>query len=193
TSSMAARRRRATCLRNGARRFICPGRKCWPAIFRAGHTTCICALPIRRIRKAPATPSASSTSSSMVTDMPLSSWRLFAFWALPIFLLLAQPIRAADTPDIYEAKSAAIDTADEVTLEAWVKIDPSCPEGARIFDKTIPGRRESYRLEVGKNRTIRFIAGRAECESKEPLATDRVVFVAAVLAPAAKMMTLYID
>ena len=41
----------------------------------------------------------------------------------------------------YEAAAGkALDLTDEVTLEAWVKVDPMGEAGGRILDKSAPGR-----------------------------------------------------
>src|SRR5262245_35379880 len=57
----------------------------------------------------------------------------------------------------YELKPQSIELGDEVTLEAWIKIDPACPEGARVLDKWAMGSQGGCRIEVGTDGGLRFV------------------------------------
>jgi alpha-L-fucosidase 2 len=94
----------------------------------------------------------------------------------------------------YEVKSPALDTAEEISLEAWVQVDPQCPEGARIFDKWGPGSQEGFRLEVGPERTVRLVTTAPEIVRAEfSLPTDHPSHVVAVFNPRQTIAKLYID
>lgn len=94
----------------------------------------------------------------------------------------------------YELKCPALDASDEVTLEAWVQVDPQCPEGARIFDKWGIGSQEGYRLEIGTNCSLAFVTTspeitRAQCR----LPVDRPAHVIAVFSPRQTVASVYVD
>src|SRR5215467_8906790 len=65
------------------------------------------------------------------------------------------PMTFTPSSRFYELRTPAMEVADDVTLEAWVKIDPACPEGACILDKWATGSQGGCRLEVGRDGGLR--------------------------------------
>lgn len=95
-----------------------------------------------------------------------------------------EPMVFTSTSRFYELRIPAMETADDVTLEAWIKIDPSCPEGACIIDKWATGSQGGCRLEVGRNGGLRFITTAPEVtESKFRLPEGKLSHVVAVFSP----------
>ena len=94
----------------------------------------------------------------------------------------------------YELKTPALETADDVTLEARIKIDPACPEGARIIDKWATGSQGGCRLEVGRNGGLRFVTTAPEAtEYQSKLPADKMSQVVAVFSPRGLQANIYVD
>jgi alpha-L-fucosidase 2 len=94
------------------------------------------------------------------------------------------PLTFTSTSRFYELRTPAIETADDVTLEAWIKIDATCPEGACIIDKWATGSQGGCRLEVGRNGGLRFVTTAPEVtERRSKLPPDKLSHVVAVFSP----------
>jgi alpha-L-fucosidase 2 len=98
------------------------------------------------------------------------------------------------TSRFYELRTPAMETADDVTLEAWIKIDPTCPEGACIIDKWATASQGGCRLEVGRNGGLRFVTTAPEItESSSRLPADKLSHVVAVFSPRRLRADIYAD
>lgn len=81
--------------------------------------------------------------------------RLFTSIAC-ISVVLAGHLPALDftaTGNLYEA---LYKPGNVTSVQCWFKVDPSCPEGAYLFDKLVESTRSAYRLEIGKG-TLRLV------------------------------------
>src|SRR5437879_5120909 len=88
------------------------------------------------------------------------------------------------TSNIYELKSAALDDTENISLEVWLQVDASCPEGARILDKWGPGSQEGYVLELGPAGSLQFITtAPTPCRYEGKLSADKATHVVAVFVP----------
>ncbi|HSV15152.1 MAG TPA: glycoside hydrolase N-terminal domain-containing protein, partial [Tepidisphaeraceae bacterium] len=95
---------------------------------------------------------------------------------------------------IYELRSSSLDQSEDVTIEAWLKIDSACPAGARVIDKWGPGSDVGYRLEVAKDGSLQWLTtAPAECGTGKPLPNDRAAHVIAVFSPRATRAEIYVD
>ncbi len=95
---------------------------------------------------------------------------------------------------IYEAgPDPALDLADEVTLEAWVKADKMPGGGGRILDKSSPGTSDGYMLDTYPGNSLRFtvLNGAVGCDAKLP--GDRWTYVAVVYSASKKIEKIYVD
>jgi alpha-L-fucosidase 2 len=98
------------------------------------------------------------------------------------------------TSAFYELKTPPMESTDDVTLEAWITIDPACPEGARIFDRWATGSQGTCRLEVGPGGGLRFITTAPEVtEYKSALTADTLSHVVAVFRPRGLQADIYVD
>jgi alpha-L-fucosidase 2 len=95
---------------------------------------------------------------------------------------------------IYQAASErALDLADAVTLEAWVKADPMPQAGGRILDKLIPGTNNSYLLDTYPGNSLRLITAKGQCSYDARLSNDHWTHAAGVYSASQKIMALYLD
>jgi hypothetical protein len=73
---------------------------------------------------------------------------------------------------------------EDATIEAWVQPDPTCPEGARIFDKWATGSQAGFRLEIGAGGKLRFITtAPTVVDSEVGLPVGHASHVAATYSP----------
>ena len=87
-----------------------------------------------------------------------------------------------------------MENAESVTLEAWVKMDSDCPEGARIIDKWAMASQGGCRLEVGANGGLRFITTAPDpTDYSFPLPTNKFSHVVAVFSPRGLQASIYLD
>ena len=107
---------------------------------------------------------------------------------------LASELSDVTHPPIFELKDAALDDAENVTLEAWVRMAPGCPESAVIFDKRGTGSKDGYRLETGENGKLRFITtAPSVLETSVSLPTDARAHVVAVFSPRQNIAEIYVN
>lgn len=94
----------------------------------------------------------------------------------------------------YELRSPVLDNAENVTFEAWVKVNSACPDGARILDKWGSGSQEGCRLEVGPGGTLRFITTAPDAASSAvKLPADQFSQIVAVFSPRDTLADLYVN
>ncbi len=95
---------------------------------------------------------------------------------------------------IFEAAPGkALDLADEVTLEAWVKADPMDAAGGRILDKSAPGTQLGYMLDTWPGNSLRFLNVKGMCRFDAKLPADRWSHVVGVYSASKRIMKLYLD
>jgi len=87
----------------------------------------------------------------------------------------------------------ALDLADEVTLEAWVKADTMGESGGRILDKSAPGTQLGYMLDTWPGNSLRFLNAKGMCRCEAKLSANRWSHVAGVYSAPKKIMKLYVD
>ena len=87
----------------------------------------------------------------------------------------------------------ALDLADEVTLEAWVKADTMDETGGRILDKSAPGTQLGYMLDTWPGNSLRFLNAKGMCRCDAKLPADKWSHVAGVYSASKKIMKLYVD
>jgi alpha-L-fucosidase 2 len=125
--------------------------------------------------------------------------RMFLVSALAAALPAAA--RAADSDGyrldaksaIYEAgPDKALDLADEVTLEAWVKADKMPGGGGRILDKSQPGTSDGYMLDTYPGNSLRMITLSGMCQYDAKLPGDAWTHVAGVYSAPKKIQRLYV-
>jgi alpha-L-fucosidase 2 len=93
---------------------------------------------------------------------------------------------------VYELSSPALDSSEDLTLEAWLQPVPACPSGARVFDKWAPGLKEGCYLEVADGGTLRFITTAPDaCQAKLNVGTAS--HVVAVFSPRRTLANLYVN
>jgi alpha-L-fucosidase 2 len=109
-------------------------------------------------------------------------------------LILAAPVALApaqaqapqgrefnDGTPILQARAAALNLRDEVTLEAWVQPSASMPPGGgRILDKSVAGTSEGYLLDTFPNNSLRLITKAGPLTFDARLPADRWTYVAGV-------------
>jgi len=94
----------------------------------------------------------------------------------------------------YMAPAAtALDLAEEVTLEAWIKADPMPQGGGRILDKSAPGTQEGYMLDTFPGNSLRFLNRKGMCSFDAKLPADRWTHVAGVYSTPNRIMKLYVN
>ena len=95
---------------------------------------------------------------------------------------------------IYQAAGErALDRADAVTLEAWVKADLMPQGGGRILDKSPPGTNAGFLLDTYPGNSLRLITAKGQCSYNAHLSSDHWTHVAGVYSASRKVMALYVD
>ncbi len=99
-----------------------------------------------------------------------------------------------DSTPILQARGAALNLRDEVTLEAWVQPSAAMPPGGgRILDKSVAGTSEGYLLDTFPNNSLRMITKAAQLNFDAKLPTGRWTYVAGVYSSSRHIMKLYIN
>lgn len=95
-----------------------------------------------------------------------------------------------DTTPLYEA---SVNPENEITLQAWIKIDDQCPIGAILIDKLLPSGRSAYRLETAEGGVVQWVnsAGQS-CQIFGPFAPNRWTYLTAVLSRSRRIQKFYI-
>jgi alpha-L-fucosidase 2 len=95
---------------------------------------------------------------------------------------------------IYEAgPDKALDLADEVTLEVWIKADRMDQAGGRILDKSAPGSQEGYMLDTWPGNSLRLLNTKGFCRFDARLSAAQWTHVAGVYSASKKVMKLYLN
>jgi hypothetical protein len=89
--------------------------------------------------------------------------------------------------------SAALDLADAVTIEAWVRPEKLAPGGGRILDKSHAGTEDGYLLDTYPGNSLRLIVGDGALTCDAKLRTDRFTHVAGVYDARTGRKELHID
>ena len=105
----------------------------------------------------------------------------------------SEGLSLSESGPIYQAAGIALDFADAITLEAWVKADPMPQGGGRILDKLIPGTNNSYLLDTYPGNSLRLITAKGQCSYDARLSNDRWTHVVGVYSASQKVMALYVD
>lgn len=128
------------------------------------------------------------------------SLKIPALLILSASLATATPVQAQqgmafdERAPILQARGAALNVRDEVTLEAWVQPSASMPPGGgRILDKSVAGTSEGYMLDTFPNNSLRLITRAGPLSFDARLPSDRWSHVAGVYSASRKSMKLYID
>jgi len=106
---------------------------------------------------------------------------------------LSEGLALSENGPIYQAVESALDLANAVTLEAWVKADAMPQGGGRILDKLIPGTNDSYLLDTYPGNSLRLITAKGQCSYDARLSNDRWTHVVGVYSASQKVMALFID
>ena len=102
--------------------------------------------------------------------------------------------RLSASAPLYEiGPQRALNLADEVTLEAWVKADKMGQGGGRILDKSAPGTQQGYMLDTYPGNSLRFLNVKGMCQFKANLPADKWSHVVGVYSASQKVMQLYLD
>jgi alpha-L-fucosidase 2 len=106
----------------------------------------------------------------------------------------AEGCRLDKSSPTYEVPAQnALDLADEVTLEAWVKADTMGETGGRILDKSAPGTQLGYMLDTWPGNSLRFLNVKGMCRFETKLPANRWSHVMGVYSASKKIMKLYLD
>ncbi|MXV17648.1 glycosyl hydrolase family 95 catalytic domain-containing protein [Hufsiella ginkgonis] len=119
----------------------------------------------------------------------MKKYLLLLFAAAISVATRSQTVFNAQTP-VYEADYNPQN--NNLTIQAWITVDPACPEGAQVFNKLIGDSRSAYRLETGKG-TLRFLnTGGDVSEGKLPTGNEPLM-VTCVIDRGKKVQSLYIN
>ena len=106
----------------------------------------------------------------------------------------SEGLALSENGPIYQsAGDRALDLADAVSLEAWVKSDPLPQGGGRILDKSPPGTNDGYLLDTYPGNSLRLITAKGSCSYDARLSSDHWTHVAGVYSASQKVMALYLD
>jgi hypothetical protein len=88
------------------------------------------------------------------------------------------------TGGVYDLDVAELNLGDALTAEAWIRIDPACPENAVIIDKLGPATGQGIRLETAPAGKLRLVSSApVAIETSTPLPPDEWVYVVATFDP----------
>jgi hypothetical protein len=107
--------------------------------------------------------------------------------------LLLKDDTANRTPTYETSADAALDLADEVTLEAWVQADPMPQAGGRILDKSRPGTYEGYMLDTYPGNSLRLHTPQGGCSFDAKLPADKWTYIAAVYSASKQIAKLFLN
>src|ERR1700690_2262401 len=108
-------------------------------------------------------------------------------------LQAAEGYRLDQQSPIYEGlPSKALDLADEVTLEAWIKADKQDDAGGRILDKSAPGTQLGYMLDTWPGNSLRFLNVKGMCRFDAKLPADKWSHVGGVYSASKQIMKIYL-
>ena len=87
----------------------------------------------------------------------------------------------------------ALDLMDEVTLEAWVKVNRMPVGGGRIFDHSKPETELGYVLDTFPGNSLRFLGGAGWLKCDAHLTKDEWTHAVGVYSASKKIMKIYVN